>query len=133
MSHVTHVFERADKAARTVDPMMLAQALDHIAKTAARSKSQTRRIRWIEQRALMALDGREYSDADLDLPRNPGPDTVERLRFRVTKLKVNNAALLEALIELEAMAERYRFPGGPIPDAQQKARAAIASATVDAA
>lgn len=129
MSHVTHVFERADKAARTVDPMMLAQALDHIAKTAARSKSQTRRIRWIEQRALMALDGREYSDADLDLPRNPGPDTVERLRFRVTKLKVNNAALLDALRRAESWLDGWASADPYLTDI----RAAIASATVDAA
>jgi hypothetical protein len=36
--------------------------------------------------------------------------------------------LLEALRDLEAMAERYRPPGYPIPDAQKKARTAIAAA-----
>ena len=41
--------------------------------------------------------------------------------------------LLAALRDLEAMAERYRQPGAPIPDAQKKARAAIAKAVGRAA
>ena len=40
---------------------------------------------------------------------------------------------LSALRDLEAMAERYRQPGAPIPDAQKKARAAIAKAVGRAA
>ena len=39
------------------------------------------------------------------------------------------ADLLAALRDLEAMAERYRPPGYPVPDAQIKARAVIAAAT----
>lgn len=66
------IYPRSDKAARTVDPMVLAQALDHIAATAAKSRSQTRRIRWIEQRAVFALEGREYRDIDVDLPKDAG-------------------------------------------------------------
>lgn len=41
--------------------------------------------------------------------------------------------LLSALRDLEAMAERYRQPGAPIPDAQKKARAAMAKAAGGAA
>ena len=41
--------------------------------------------------------------------------------------------LLDALRDLEAMAERYRQPGAPIPDAQKKARAAITKAVGRAA
>ena len=41
--------------------------------------------------------------------------------------------LLSALRDLEAMAERYRQPGAPIPDAQKKARAAIVKAVGSAA
>lgn len=37
------------------------------------------------------------------------------------------AALVEALRDLEAMAERYRPLGAPIPDAQKKVRTAIAA------
>lgn len=43
-----------------------------------------------------------------------------------------NAELLEALRELEGMAERYRPPGASMPDAQNKARAAIRRATEEA-
>ena len=83
MSEVTHEFPRAYEAATTVDPLILAQALDHIARTAARSRSQTRRIRWIEQRALIALRGLEYRDIDLELPKSAGPDTPEKLQRRM--------------------------------------------------
>jgi hypothetical protein len=86
VSNVTHVHERADTAARTVDPILLAHALEHIAATAARSRSQTRRIRWIEQRALMALAGREFRDLDIELPKSPGPHTHERLQRRIAYL-----------------------------------------------
>ena len=41
-------------------------ALDHIAKTAALSRTSTRRLRWIEARARGALDGRPYSDLDIE-------------------------------------------------------------------
>lgn len=94
-------YPRADAAARNVDPMMLAQALDHIAKSAARSKSQTRRIRWIEQRALFALQGREYRDIDVDLPKDAGPDTIEKLRRKAghsMRMQRNVIAKAEALL-----------------------------------
>ena len=45
------------------------------------------------------------------------------------RLHAVNADLLEALLNLEAMAERYSPPGYPIPDAQKAARTAIAKAT----
>lgn len=100
MSNVTHTHERADRAAREVDPLMLAQALDHIARTARLSRSQTRRIRWIEQRALFALDGREYRDIDIDLPKVAGELSQERLRQDRAHLRSERARLIDALREL---------------------------------
>lgn len=91
-----HIYERSNKAAREVDPLVLASALDHIAKTAAKSRSQTRRIRWIELRATMALEGREYRDIDVDLPKSPGR-SPERMSLEIGALKKTNAMLLEAL------------------------------------
>jgi hypothetical protein len=44
----------------------------------------------------------------------------------VLELLAINAELVEALKMLEAMAERYRPPGYPTPDAQTIARAALA-------
>ena len=41
-----------------------------------------------------------------------------------------NAQLVAALRGLEAMAERYRQPGAPMPDAQKAARAALAADSV---
>lgn len=48
---------------------LLRSALDHIAKTARASRSQTRRIRWIERRAEDALLGKSYDQDAVDLPK----------------------------------------------------------------
>ncbi len=100
----TPIFPRADKAAREVDPMLLAQALDHIAKSAAKSRTSTRRLRWIEQRAIFALEGREYRDTDLDLPKDAPGTSIERNARRI-------AYLLSALHRIKAL--------GPTPSVQQ--------------
>lgn len=92
-----HIHERSDKAAREVDPMMLANALDHIACTAAKSRTQTRRIRWIKLRAEYALQGREYMEIDVDLPKDGGPNTAEKLKNKADHLKRMNRELLAAL------------------------------------
>lgn len=77
--------------------MVMAHALDHIAATAAKSRSQTRRIRWIEQRALCALEGREYRDIDVELPKSTGPGTAEKLKAKADHYKRINAELLALL------------------------------------
>jgi len=100
MSEVTHEYPRAYAAATSVDPLILAQALDHIARTAAKSRSQTRRTRWIEQRALCALRGDEYRDIDVDLPKSAGPDTAEKLQRRMAWHIAQKHEALEALREL---------------------------------
>ncbi|NDZ11521.1 hypothetical protein C7T35_01255 [Variovorax sp. WS11] len=102
MSHVTHEFPRAYEAATKVDPLILDQALDHIARTAARSRSQTRRLRWIEQRALIALRGDEFRDLDIELPKSAGPDTHEKLQRRMAYHIAVKHEMLEALQALHA-------------------------------
>lgn len=102
MNHITHEYPRAYEAATTVDPLILAKALDHIARTAARSRSQTRRLRWIEQRALIALRGEEYRDSDLDLPRNAGPGTPEKLQRRLAHHIAQKHRVVAALRALHA-------------------------------
>jgi hypothetical protein len=102
MTHVTHEFPRAYEAATKVDPLILAQALDHIARTAARSRSQTRRLRWIEQRAQFALRGQEYRDIDIDLPKSAGPDTPEKLNRRMAYHIAMKRRLFGALQALHA-------------------------------
>lgn len=108
MSHVTHEFPRAYEAANSVDPLILANALDHIAKTAAKSRTSTRRLRWIEQRALFALRGDEYRDIDLDLPKSAGPGTQERLSLRVKQRGDALRQLLDVCerMDLEDQAKR---------------------------
>lgn len=93
----TILYERAHSAAQNVDPLVLANALEHIAKSAAASRSQTRRIRWIEQRALIALKGQVYRDSDVDLPKSAGPATPEKLKRRISHLLAVNRDLQEAL------------------------------------
>ena len=100
MSHVEHAYPRAYKAACEVDPMVLAGALDHIAKTADKSRSQSRRIRWIKARAESALAGNDYADAGVDLPKSAGPTTPEKLQRRMAYHIAIKHELAEALREL---------------------------------
>jgi len=65
----------------------LRSALDHIARTCVASRTQTRRIRWIEARATGALRGEHYLADSIDLPKSAGPNTAERLQGLVLDLK----------------------------------------------
>ena len=47
---------------------ILIDALDHIMRTAHGSRTQTRRLRWIAERARCAIDGKE-DWRDIDLPK----------------------------------------------------------------
>lgn len=49
---------------------ILRDALDHISRVASKSRTKTRRLRWIEQRALNALDGIPHTDGSIDLPKS---------------------------------------------------------------
>ena len=58
------------------------------------------------------------------LTEEPDPDCTEAadtIEAQAERVRV----LREALQGLEAMAERYRAPGQPMPDAQKVARAAV--------
>ena len=121
MSHVEHEYPRAYEAASKVDPMILAGALDHIARTADRSRSQSRRVRWIKARAEAALAGDDRSDAGVDLPRSAGPDTAEKLQRRMAYHIAIKHQLLEALTAMLQDADH--------DSACERARAAIANAT----
>ena len=121
MSHVQHEHPLAFKAATEVDPLILANALDHIRKTAAKSRTSTRRLRWIEQRALFALRGAEYRDIDVDLPRDAGPNTLEKVERRLV-------AHARALRQLADVCERMNFDRGAEPPDADEYQAALANA-----
>ncbi len=91
--------------------MVLAGALDHIARTAERSRGQSRRIRWIKARAESALAGNDYADAGVDLPKSAGPDTAEKLQRRMAYHIAIKHELAEALRELLDGAEGARVKG----------------------
>lgn len=58
-----------------VDVSDLIDALDHIFRVARASRTQTRRLKWIEARARCALEGGD-DWKDLDIPRSA--DSVAR-------------------------------------------------------
>ena len=66
--------------------ILLRSALDHIAKTCRQSRSQTRRLRWIEQRAEFALAGKAYDNEAFDLPKTLG-STPEKLSLENKRLR----------------------------------------------
>lgn len=118
MSHVEHAYPRAYEAACKVDPMILASALDHIAKTADRSRSQSRRTRWIKARAESALAGNDYADAGVDLPKSMGPNTGEKLARRMAYHIAIKHELADAL--------RDMLDADDHDEAKRKARVALA-------
>lgn len=61
----------------------LRDALEHIQKACVLSRTQSRRIRWIETRAHGALIGDDRLHRSIDLPKDGGPDTAEKLRRRM--------------------------------------------------
>ena len=119
MSHITHEYPRADDAASRVDPFILASALDHIAKTAARSRTSTRRLRWIELRALGALRGEDYRDIDVDLPYSPGSATQFKLSLRLK----DHATALRRLVDVCERMQRDDPAKRPSPEEIQEALA----------
>ena len=123
-----HIYQRANEAACNVDPYLLSSALDHIARSAAKSRSQTRRIRWIQARAEIALRGEEYRDIDLDLPKSAGPDTNEKLQRRMAYHIAVKMELAEAASALLAQLDRIGMTREEEP-LMQALRAAIAKAT----
>lgn len=101
------------------EPRRLIDALDHIARSAAQSRSQTRRLRWIERRASMALCGEDYNEAAFDLPKSAGPDTHEKLLRRMNYHIAVKMQLLEAA--QKAMAECCDLTSTEAGDALQAA------------
>ncbi|MDN8617811.1 hypothetical protein [Variovorax ginsengisoli] len=128
MSHVQHEHPLAIKAATEVDPLILANALDHIRKTAGKSRTSTRRLRWIEQRALFALRGDEYRDIDLDLPKDAGPNTQEKLKRRMDFHIAVKHAHAEALRQLVDVCERMDLHGSDQQPSEEEYQQVLAVA-----
>jgi hypothetical protein len=72
------------------DPNKLRAALQHIERTAQRSREQSRRLRWIELRARSALDGTDDWKV-LKLPKN-GEHVRRKLQYRIDELQSAVAA-----------------------------------------
>lgn len=68
---------------------LLTDALDHIAKVSAASRTSTRRLRWIEQRARWAIAGKPYDNKAFDLPRTNSDATVAKLQRHIWRLENN--------------------------------------------
>jgi len=85
---------------------MLRDALDHIARTCANSRSQTRRIRWIGYRARHALDGVPFDPHDCKLPARTA-QSIERNTVEKIKLTYQVEELQELLLDV---LERCTLP-----------------------
>jgi len=84
---------------------IMADALDHIARTAKASRSQTRRIRWIEQRAANALAGIPHTDGNITLPKAATVATSEALQKRMAW---HIALRKQAAASLLTVVNKYR-------------------------
>lgn len=85
---------------------LLCRALDHIRKTAAKSRTSTRRLRWIELRAADALAGRPYTQ--VDLPKDGGPATAAKLQLKLSAHDAEMEAVLKDRVVLAAALEAER-------------------------
>ena len=90
---------------KAVDPAILADALAHIARVAKGSEKQTRRTRWIIQRAEDALAGRMFEHNGINLPRHAGPNTAAALKFKVRTLKRLASDLTAGMQQLDRYAD----------------------------
>ncbi len=111
-------------------------ALEHIAKAARQSRSQTRRLRWIELRADRAVRGEPYEEQAVQLPKSAGPNTPEKLSRKIAHLSSERKELLSALSAAEELiARRWGYPDDASSRASVLAdlRAAIAKTTGSAA
>lgn len=91
-----------ERAVEIVEPGrdLLIGALSHIAKTAAQSRTSTRRLRWIEQRAQWALAGKVYDNSAFDLPKN-NEQSAEKLMLKCARLKAENETLQQQLADAQ--------------------------------
>lgn len=71
---------------------LMRDALDHIAKTCTQSRTQTLRLRWIRDRANLAVQGKPYIEAEHDLPRSAG-DSAIKAQMKVRHFKHDNEQL----------------------------------------
>lgn len=109
----------ASPDARDAEISMLRDALDHIARTAHQSRSQTVRIRWIEARANGALEGKPYVRGQFREPRN-GIAEFEKMQAEIQRLKAPQPApagmvLVPSRMHVDASAlDALKFTcGGP--------------------
>ncbi len=63
----------------------LINALSHIQKVASTSRTSTRRLRWIEQRAQYAIEGKPYIQDEFDMPKTS--ESVDSLKIDIKLLK----------------------------------------------
>lgn len=81
-------------------------ALDHIMRAARRSRTQSRRLRWIEARARCALEGGE-DWKELDLPKF-SENNQRYLQARIAELEQQLAAIQAEARELRTALARVR-------------------------
>lgn len=81
--YYTAMVAKPDLRALLADLDAMRGALDHIRKSCQASRSQTRRLRWIEARAYGALTGDHELHRTIDLPKDGGPDTTEKLKRKL--------------------------------------------------
>lgn len=86
-------------------PQLYKSALEHVERTAMQSRSQARRIRWIQRRCRIALDGFRLKDKPIELPKKSPSGTPEKLQRHNGWLKYANKQLTEVLESLLANSE----------------------------
>lgn len=99
----------ARKAGAPVDQQHAARMLDalgHIILTAKNSSTSTRRMRWIQRRAEMAIDNQPYSEASFDLPKYDADSLERRIKRMGYRVGVTRDALTALAAHVETRARQ---------------------------
>jgi hypothetical protein len=72
---------------------LLVDALDHIKKAADASRTNTRRLRWIGERAVIAMRGEVYTNEAFDLPKYAAGKDDQLIRQKTEKARALRQAL----------------------------------------
>lgn len=92
----------------------LEDALAHIAKVARNSRTKTKRLAFIEQRAVEALKGIEYNRDDFDLPKMVDKSPSEyQLEIKQLKKKIKSLLDQSTILDYSTAMEMLDSPPKP--------------------
>ncbi|MDS9763906.1 hypothetical protein RMF19_26305 [Pseudomonas aeruginosa] len=112
-AELTELHEAMAQPSPAPELELLRSALSHIIKTCGQSRTETRRLRWIAQRAQWALDGKPYDISAFDLPKYSAT-AKERLEREVKVLREYARGLPAPVAQAQHSVPDVLFDGAAV-------------------